>query len=79
MRFFSYRNKRRIRLILLGLALLVVVYLGFVLCRFIYLQRFLVYSPDGVTLNYEQDLQSDRKQEEETAPGASAFSAAAGH
>lgn len=70
MRIFSYRNKRRAKLTLGILA--AVLLLLFLLClfRFIYLQRFLVYTPDGVQLDYTQNLQSDRTPAEELDPAA---------
>ena len=67
MRIFSYRNKRllkrtiRIALaVLLGIAALIV-------CRFIYLGRFVTYDSTGAHLDYEQHLQADRT----PAPAAS--------
>ena len=64
MRIFSYRNKQRLKNILIVLGICVLILFGFILCRFIYLQRFLVYSDSSVQLNYEQDLQSNREPEE---------------
>lgn len=58
MRIFSYRNKKRAKTALLILAALLAVLILFVICRFVYLQRFLVYTDQEVTLNYEQDLQA---------------------
>lgn len=63
MRFFSYQNKRRIKTILLGCVILAAVYLLFCLCRFIYLQRYLVYTGTEVVLDYEQDIDSQVAQE----------------
>lgn len=60
MRIFSYRNKQRAKTALVVLGILLLIFLGFVLCRFLYLQRFLVYTPTSVELDYNQDLQSDR-------------------
>ncbi len=60
MRIFSYRNKHRAKLLLLILAAAALLYGIFVLCRFIYVQRFLVYTDTGVELDYDQDLQSSR-------------------
>ncbi len=64
MRLFSYRNKQRAKVALIVLAVILGILLGFVVCRAIYLQRFLVYSETDVRLNYEQDLRSDRQPEE---------------
>ena len=61
MRILSYRNKKAAKTILIILGVLLLAILVFVLCRFIYIQRYLVYSPDGVQLNYSQDLTSDRE------------------
>lgn len=58
MRIFSYRNKRRAKKALLILAVILAAALLFCLIRFVYLQRFLVYTPTGVQLDYTQDLQS---------------------
>lgn len=66
MRIFSYRNKRRAKIILAVLGAAVLIAFLAILLRFVYLQRFLVYTDEGVTLNYEQDLQSDRSPMEST-------------
>ena len=58
-RILSYRNKRRAKLFLAVLAAVLAVILLFCLCRFIYLQRFLVYSSGSVQLDYDQNLISD--------------------
>lgn len=70
MRIFSYRNKQRAKILLLVLGAAVLVYGIFVLCRFIYLQRFLVYTDSEVQLNYEQDLQASRPTEAPLSPDA---------
>ena len=61
MRFFSYRNKHRIKVILLWTSL--VLGLLFIFCagRFLYLQRHLVYTANGVVLDYEQELKKAQK------------------
>jgi len=69
LRVFSYRNKRRAKIALVVLGVVLLILLGFILCRFIYLQRFLVYSGNEVKLNYEQDLQSDRKEPDQPVSG----------
>lgn len=66
MRIFSYRNKRRAKILLAVLGGIVLVVFVACLLRFIYLQRFLVYTDNGVELNYAQDLQSDRAPMETT-------------
>ena len=60
MRIFSYRNKRLVKktmkitlAVLLGLLALIV-------CRFVYLGRFVTYDDQGAHLDYEQHLQADR-------------------
>lgn len=70
MRIFSYRNKRRAKLALAVVGAAVLVLLLVCLFRFVYLQRFLVYTPEGVQLNYDQDLQSGRVSREEADPDA---------
>ncbi|MBQ6857227.1 MAG: hypothetical protein IJO13_08995, partial [Lachnospiraceae bacterium] len=62
MRVFSYRNKKRAKAVLLVLAAAIAILLLFILCRFIYLQRFLVYSDLEVKLDYEQDLQPENQE-----------------
>ncbi|MBQ9967152.1 MAG: hypothetical protein IJO88_00320 [Oscillospiraceae bacterium] len=57
MRLFTYQNKRRLRIFLILLALLAVIILFLCLCRFIYLQRYLVFEDGKVALDFEQDLQ----------------------
>lgn len=63
MRVFSYRNKKRARIALLILAAAVVVLLLFIVCRFLYIQRFLIYSDQEVTIDYQQDLQPERAEQ----------------
>ncbi len=58
MRVFSYRNKKRAKIALLIAAALLAALVVFIICRFIYLQRFLIYGDQEVTLNFEQDLQA---------------------
>jgi len=62
LRVFSYRNKKRAKAVLLVLAAAIAILLLFILCRFIYLQRFLVYSDLEVKLDYEQDLQPENQE-----------------
>ena len=61
MRIFSYRNKQRLKSLLIVLGAALLIFLGFVLCRFLYLQRFLVYTTSSVELDYGQDLSSARQ------------------
>lgn len=56
MRVFSYQNKRRAKIALIVIGITAAVFMLFCLCRFIYLQRFLVYTDQEVSLNYDQDL-----------------------
>lgn len=58
MRIFSYRNKRRAKQLLIILAAAFAVLFMFCICRFIYLERFLVYSNGTVKVDYEQKLDS---------------------
>ena len=55
LRIFSYRNKHFAKIFLLILATAALLFAMFVVCRFIYLQRFLIYTETGVELNYEQE------------------------
>ncbi len=64
MRVFSYRNKRLIRKGLMISGLVLALILLFVFCRFVYLQRFLVYGEDQVTLDYEMQLNPARNPEQ---------------
>lgn len=66
MRIFSYRNKRRGRLVVTILAAALAAILLFTLCRFIYLRRFLVYGEDSVSLNYDLVLDATGQPEQET-------------
>ncbi len=59
MRIFSYRNKKRARIFLIILAALLAALLVFIICRFVYLKRFLVYTDQEVTLDYDQNLQAN--------------------
>ena len=55
MSFFSYQNKRRIKtIVMIVLAIVVIVPLLF-LCRCLCLAPHLVYTPDGVVLDYDLD------------------------
>ena len=56
MRIFSYRNRQRLRKILLILAVAAGVFLLFCLGRFIYLQRFLVFTDGAAQFDYQQNL-----------------------
>lgn len=64
MRVFSYRNKRLIRKGLMISGLVLALILLFIFCRFVYLQRFLVYGEDRVTLDYEMQLNPSRSPEQ---------------
>lgn len=56
MRIFSYQNKRRLKVFLIIAASITVLLALIWICRFIYLQRYLVYSDQTVTLDFTQDL-----------------------
>lgn len=68
MRIFSYRNKKRAKYALWVLLAAAAAVFLFILCRFLYLQRFLVYTDDQVKLDYKQDLQATRQEPEELDP-----------
>jgi len=56
LRIFSYRNKRVLKRVLLTLLAVVLVLGALILGRFIYLQRFIVYSNGSAHLDYSQKL-----------------------
>ncbi len=58
MRFFSYRHKKQIKAILLWTLLILGILILLICARFLFLQRYLVFSEDRVELNYEQQLAS---------------------
>ena len=62
MRVFSYRNKRRLKWLLITLGVLLVILAVFCWIRFIYLQRFLVYDNGTVKLDYSQDLLKEKQE-----------------
>ena len=59
MRVFSYQNKRRAKMFLIVAASCLLLFFLFCLGRFIYLQRYLVYTDSEVTLDYTQNLDHD--------------------
>ena len=59
MRYFSYRNRLRLRALLIGLGIALVILIALAVGIFIYLQRYVVYTPDGAHLDFS------------TRPGAS--------
>lgn len=59
MRILSYRNKRRAKKLLIVLAILAAVLLSACLVRFIYLQRYLVFTQHQVTLDFDQELRRE--------------------
>lgn len=56
MRLFSYRNKLRLKRLGAVLGIAAAVILAFCAIRFIYLQRYLVFTDDGAVFDYDQDL-----------------------
>ena len=62
MRVFSYQNKRRAKIALIVISIVAAVLFLLCLCRFIYLQRYLVYTDSEVSLNYDQDLKESPAQ-----------------
>ena len=52
MRYFSYRNKLRLRALLIGLGITVVVLIALSVGIFVYLQRYIVYTPEGAHLDF---------------------------
>jgi len=59
LRIFSYRNKRIAKIAALVLAGILGLTIIFCVGRFLYLQRYLVYSDGSVRLDFEQDLRSE--------------------
>ena len=58
MRFFSYRNKLRLKRLAVILGAVAAVALAFCAIRFIYLQRYLVFTDTGAVFDYDQSLTS---------------------
>ena len=56
MRIFSYRNKRALRRALWIAAAVVLALAALIVCRVIYLERYVTYTPEGAKLDYEQRL-----------------------
>ena len=52
MKLFSYNSKKQLKVILLSLLIVCAVSLLFVLCRALYIQRYLVYTENEVKLDY---------------------------
>ena len=63
MRIFSYRNKRLFKRTLLTVLLVLLGVLALVVCRFIYVGRFVIYDSSGAHLDYEQHLSAARAPE----------------
>ena len=63
MRIFSYRNKRLFKRTLLTVLLVLLGVLALVVCRFIYVGRFVIYDSSGAHLDYEQHLSATRAPE----------------
>lgn len=63
MRLFTYQNRRRLRIFLIVISILVALLLFLCFCRFIYVQRYLVYTDGSVSLDFEQDLQGTLQQD----------------
>ena len=63
MRIFSYRNKRLLKRTLLTILLVLLGIAALVVCRFIYVGRFVTYDSSGAHLDYEQHLSAARAPE----------------
>ena len=63
MRIFSYRNKRLLKRTLLTVLLVLLAIAALVVCRFIYVGRFVTYDNAGAHLDYEQHLSAVRAPE----------------
>ena len=63
MRIFSYRNKRLVKKTMKITLAALLGLLALIVCRFVYLGRFVTYDDQGAHLDYEQHLQADRTPE----------------
>ena len=63
MRIFSYRNKRLLKRTLLTILLVLLGIAALVVCRFVYVGRFVTYDSSGAHLDYEQHLSAARAPE----------------
>lgn len=61
MRIFSYRNKLRLRSFLMTLLVALAVLAAFAVGIFLYLQRYIVYTPDGAHLDFGSRAESTGK------------------
>lgn len=57
LRIFSYRNKRNLRILLIVVLLAALLLAAVVICRFLYLGRFIVYENGKARLDYDQKLE----------------------
>ena len=54
---FSYRVRRILKRLLVGLLVLALIAAGVLACWFLWLQRYVVYTPDGAILDFDKPLQ----------------------
>lgn len=54
---FSYRTRRVLKQLLVGLLVLALIAVGVLACWFLWLQRYVVYTPDGAILDFDQPLE----------------------
>lgn len=73
MRIFSYRNKHIMKRVLLILLAVLLAVLAFVIGRFLYVQRFIVYSDGDAHLDYNQKLSPTGKTAQTPDPDAYPF------
>lgn len=57
MRIFSYRNKRALKRVALVLGVILLLAAVLIVCRVIYLERYITYTSEGAKLDYEQNIQ----------------------
>jgi len=69
-RFFSYQNKRRIKICLGVLAAFLILFLLICICRYIYLQRYLVYVDGEVKIDYDQTIKTQPSDEKDWEPSS---------
>ena len=73
MRIFSYRNKRNLRITLIVLLLAALLLAAVVVCRFLYLGRFIVYENGSARLDYTQKLEPTGMQTQKPDPAEFPF------
>lgn len=68
MRYFSYRNKMRLRSLLVGLLIALVILIAVGIGVIVYLQRYIVYTPEGARLDFSTRPGADTSSEVPSNP-----------